>query len=176
AVLGPQVSYFAPQILMQEDLHSPSYAAEGASFPGTGFVELGRGVDYAWSATSAGSDLTDQRLELICNPSGGPVSPTGTFYMFKGNCIPMVNETFPDGTVTGKALDHKIHLTVHGVVQGWTTARGGKPVTVVNQRATYNHYVDSGIGFLPFADPALTHSAKSRVTGARQTVNTVTWL
>ena len=44
AVFGPQVSYFAPQILMQEDLHSPDYDAEGASFPGTGLVELGRGV------------------------------------------------------------------------------------------------------------------------------------
>ena len=80
AVFGPQVSYFAPRILMQEDLHSPSYDAEGASFPGTGLVELGRGEDYAWSATSAGSDLIDQRLELICNPNGGQVPPTGTFY------------------------------------------------------------------------------------------------
>src|SRR6516164_6239576 len=133
-VFGPQVSYFAPGILMQEDLHSPHYDAEGASFPGTGFVELGRGVDYAWSATSAGSDLTDQRLERICNPNGGTVPPTGTFYMFRGKCVPMVNEQFPDGTVNGKPFDHKIHLTVHGVVQGWTTARNGRPVAVVNQR------------------------------------------
>jgi acyl-homoserine lactone acylase PvdQ len=175
AVFGPQVSYFAPQILMQEDLHSPGYDAEGASFPGTGFVELGRGVDYAWSATSAGSDLTDQRLELICNPNGGPVSPTGTFYMFKGNCIPMVNETFPDGTVGGKPFDHKIHLTVHGVVQGWTTARGGKPVAVVNQRSTYNHDVDSVIGFLGFGEPALTHSAKSWMVSASHIDYTFNW-
>jgi len=171
AVFGPQVSYFAPGILMQEDLHSPDYAAEGASFPGTGFVELGRGEDYAWSATSAGSDLTDQRLELICNPKGGPISPTGTFYMFKGKCRSMVNEQFPD--ITG--LDHKIHLTVHGVVQGWTTARGGKPVAVVNQRSTYNHDVDSVIGFLHFGEPALTHSAKSWMAGAAKVDYTFNW-
>jgi acyl-homoserine lactone acylase PvdQ len=175
AVFGPQVAYFAPQILMQEDLHSPGYDAEGASFPGTGFVELGRGVDYAWSATSAGSDLTDQRLELICNPNGGPVSPTGTFYEFKGKCIPMVNEQFPDGTISGKALDHKIHLTVHGVVQGWTTALGGKPVAVVNQRSTYNHDVDSVIGFLGFGSPALTHSAKSWMAAASHVDYTFNW-
>jgi acyl-homoserine lactone acylase PvdQ len=175
AVFGPQVAYFAPQILMQEDLHSPSYAAEGASFPGTGFVELGRGVDYAWSATSAGSDLTDQRLELICNPHGGPVSPTGTFYKFKGKCIPMVNEQFPDGTVTGKLLNHKIHLTVHGVVQGWTTALGGKPVAVVNQRSTFNHDVDSVIGFMGFGEPALTYSAKSWMTSAAHIDYTFNW-
>ena len=171
AVFGPQVSYFAPGILMQEDLHSPSYAAEGASFPGTGFVELGRGVDYAWSATSAGTDLTDQRLELICNPNGGPVSPTGTSYMFDGKCIPMVNEQFPDGT----GLDHKLHLTVHGVVQGWTTALGGKPVAVVNQRSTYNHDVDSVIGFLHWGEPALTYDAKSWMAGASQVDYTFNW-
>jgi len=171
AVFGPQVSYFAPGILMQEDLHSPDYAAEGASFPGTGFIELGRGEDYAWSATSAGSDLTDQRLELICNPKGGPVSPTGTFYEFKGKCVSMVNEQFPD--ITG--LDHRIHLTVHGVVQGWTTARGGKPVAVVNQRSTYNHDVDSVIGFLRFGEPALTHSAKSWMAAAAKVDYTFNW-
>lgn len=176
AVFGPQVSYFAPGILMQEDMHSPGYAAEGASFPGTGFVELGRGVDYAWSATSAGSDLTDQRLELICSPHGGPVSPTGTFYEFKGKCIPMTNEQFPDGSIGGKLLNHKIHLTVHGVVQGWTTALGGKPVAVVNQRSTYNHDVDSVIGFLGFGSPALTHSAKSWMTAASHVDYTFNWL
>ncbi len=175
AVFGPQVSYFAPQILMQEDLHGPNYDAEGASFPGTGFIELGRGVDYAWSATSAGTDLTDQRLELICNPHGGTVPPTGTFYMYKGKCIPMTNERFPDGTVGGVPLDHKIHLTVHGVVQGWTTALHGKPVAVVDQRSTYNHDVDSVIGFLHFGEPSLTHSAKSWMVGASEVDYTFNW-
>ena len=47
----------------------------GASFPGTGLVELGRGKDYAWSATSAESDLIDMRVEKVCNPDGG--APAG---------------------------------------------------------------------------------------------------
>src|SRR4029077_12558062 len=65
AVMGPQVGYFAPQILQEVDLHAPDYDARGASFPGTSFiVELGRGQDYAWSATSADTDVVDQRLEL----------------------------------------------------------------------------------------------------------------
>jgi acyl-homoserine lactone acylase PvdQ len=171
AVFGPQVGYFAPQILMQEDLHSPGYDAEGASFPGTGFVELGRGEDYAWSATSAGSDLTDQRLELICNPNGGPASPTGTFYVYDGKCIPMINESFPDGT----GLTHKIHLTVHGVVQGWTTALGGKPVAVVNQRSTYGHDIDSVVGFLHWGEPALTYNVQSWMKGAEEVDFTFNW-
>jgi acyl-homoserine lactone acylase PvdQ len=171
AVFGPQVSYFAPQILMQEDLHSPSYDAEGASFPGTGFVELGRGVDYAWSATSSGTDLTDQRLELICNPRGGKVPAEGTFYLYKGKCTPMVNEVFADGT----GPSHVIHLTVHGVVQGWTTALHGKPVAVVDQRSTYDHDIDSVIGFLHFGEPALTYSPQSWMAGASKIDFTFNW-
>ena len=49
-------------------------------------------------------------------------------------------------------ITHDIYLTVHGVIQGWTTA-GGKPVAVVNQRSTYNHDVDSVIGFLQWGMP-----------------------
>ena len=89
-MFGPQVSYFAPQILMpRSDMHSPDYDAAGASFPGTGLVELGRGQDYAWSATSAGSDLIDQRVETVCDPDGGAPDPQGTYYLFDGPCLPM---------------------------------------------------------------------------------------
>jgi acyl-homoserine lactone acylase PvdQ len=97
AVFGPQVSYFAPQILMQEDLHAPGYAAEGAAFPGTNLVvELGRGQDYAWSATSAGTDVTDQRLEVICDPATGNPQPQGHFYLFDGHCLAMDHHTFTE--------------------------------------------------------------------------------
>ncbi len=69
AVFGPQAGYFAPQILLREDLHAPDFAAEGAAFPGISFVvQLGRGPDFAWSATSAESDVVDQRLELVADP------------------------------------------------------------------------------------------------------------
>ena len=65
-VAGPQVAYFNPQILMEEDVHAPAAAgrpgidARGASFLGLNlYVQLGRGRDYAWSATSAGQDIID---------------------------------------------------------------------------------------------------------------------
>ncbi len=52
-VMGPQVAYFTPEILMEEDIHGPGVDAEGAAFPGVNlYVELGHGRDYAWSATS----------------------------------------------------------------------------------------------------------------------------
>ncbi|HWA67312.1 MAG TPA: penicillin acylase family protein [Mycobacteriales bacterium] len=181
AVFGPQVSYFAPQILSQEEISAPDYHAEGASFPGTGLVELGRGVDYAWSATSAGSDLIDQRIEKICSPGGGKPSATGTSYEFDGKCVPMTAEDFsetaltkPGGLGAPVTIDHKIFLTRHGVVQGWTTV-DGKPVAVVNQRSTYNHDVDSVAGFLQWGDPKLTYNVKSWERGAAKIQYTFNW-
>src|SRR3954447_12172252 len=49
AVFGPQTAYFAPEILMEQDIHAPSLDARGVAFPGTNlYVQLGRGRDYAW--------------------------------------------------------------------------------------------------------------------------------
>ena len=181
AVFGPQVSYYNPQILSQLDLHSPDYDASGASFPGTGIVELGRGQDFAWSATSAGSDLIDQRLEKVCNPSGGAPAAQGAYYLYNGVCTPMVKETFrevalpkPGGVGAPAILTHNIYLTRHGVVQGWTTS-GGKPVAVVNQRSTFNHDVDSVVGFIGWGQPALTHDVNSWMASASKILYTFNW-
>jgi acyl-homoserine lactone acylase PvdQ len=181
AVFGPQVSYFAPQILSQEEIQSPHYSAEGASFPGTGLVELGRGQDYAWSATSAGTDLIDQRVERICRPSGGAPDRHGTSYLFRGRCLPMTHETFsetaypkPGGQGAPAVLNHEIYKTRHGVVQGWTTVHG-RPVAIVNQRSTYNHDIDSIIGFVKFGSPDHVHDVRSWMHAASQIGYTFNW-
>jgi acyl-homoserine lactone acylase PvdQ len=181
AVFGPQVSYYAPQILSLLDMHSPHYAAFGASFPGTGIVELGRGTDYAWSATSASSDVVDVRLEKICNPLGGAPAAHGTYYRFNGRCLPMALEHFrevalpkPGGLGAPTVLDHKIYLTRHGIVRGWTTS-GGRPVAVVIQRSTFGHDVDSVVGFLHWGQPSLTHDVQSWMAGAAQIQFTFNW-
>ncbi len=182
AVFGPQVSYFAPQILSVLDLHAPDYDAMGASFPGTGLVELGRGRDYAWSATSAGSDLIDQRVERICVPGGGTPAAHGTSYLFRGRCLPMQHETFRE-TVLPKAgsgggapatIAHEIYLTRHGVVQGWTRVHG-HPVAIVNQRSTYHHDIDSVVGFLGFGDPHATYDVHSWMRQANKIGYTFNW-
>jgi acyl-homoserine lactone acylase PvdQ len=181
AVFGPQVAYYAPQILSELDLHSPDYSAEGASFPGTGLVELGRGEDFAWSATSAGSDLIDQRLELICNPTGGAPAAQGTYYLSNGACKPMVKESFKElalpkvgGVGMPAYLNHTVYLTDHGVVQGWTTS-GGKPVAVVNQRSTFGHDIDSVVGFLGWGEPSSTHDVNSWMANAAKIGFTFNW-
>ena len=61
AVFGPQTAYFMPQLLVEKDVHGPGIDARGAAFAGTDiYVQLGRGRDYAWSATSASADNVDQ--------------------------------------------------------------------------------------------------------------------
>src|SRR6185503_7653521 len=73
AVFGPQTGYFMPQLLVEKDVHGPDIDARGVAFAGTDlYVQLGRGRNYAWSATSAGGDLIDQFVLRLCEPGGGP--------------------------------------------------------------------------------------------------------
>jgi acyl-homoserine lactone acylase PvdQ len=88
AVFGPQTAYFAPEILMEQDVHAPSLDARGVAFPGTNlYVQLGRGRDYAWSATSAGQDITDTFAARLCEPGGGAPSIRSGGYLFHGRCV-----------------------------------------------------------------------------------------
>ena len=88
AVMGPQVSYFSPEILMEEDIHGPGIDADGAAFAGANlYVELGHGTDYAWSATSAGQNIIDTFAVPLCNPGGGAASIDSDYYLLHGRCV-----------------------------------------------------------------------------------------
>ncbi len=122
------------------------------------------------------------RLEKICNPDGGAPDPEGAFYQYRGRCLPMSVDHFREtvlpkpGGVGGPAvLDHVIHRTRHGIVQGWTTS-GDAPVAIVRQRSTYNHDIDSVVGFLQWGQPALTHDVRSWMKGAARILYTFNWL
>ena len=72
AVFGPQTSYYIPQLLVEKDVHGPGIDARGVAFAGTDiYVQLGRGRDYSWSATSASADNVDQFVLKLCEPGGG---------------------------------------------------------------------------------------------------------
>ena len=82
AVMGPQTGYYAPQLLVEQVLNGPGIQARGVAFAGTNlFVQLGRGVDYAWSATSAGSDNIDTVVEKLCNTDGSKATVSSTGYL-----------------------------------------------------------------------------------------------
>jgi acyl-homoserine lactone acylase PvdQ len=154
AVMGPQVGYFVPQILMEEDLHGPGIDARGAAFAGVNlFVELGHGRDYAWSATTATSDNVDTFAEVLCKDS--------VHYLYKGKCLPMERlekteswspnaiDSTPAGSQTLVA-----YRTVHGIVYARGKV-GGRKVAFVHQRSTYFHEADSVIGFSQLNEPGV---------------------
>jgi acyl-homoserine lactone acylase PvdQ len=160
AVMGPQVGYYVPQILMEEDLHGPGFDAIGAAFPGVNlYVQLGHGRDYAWSATTANSDLVDTFAEVLCQDD--------FHYRYRGSCLPMerldrtnswhpnATDQTPPGTETLTA-----YRTVHGIVYARGTVKG-KKVAFASARSTYMHEADSALGFSLLNDPAKTRGPQS---------------
>jgi acyl-homoserine lactone acylase PvdQ len=156
-VAGPQVGQYYPQIMLELDLDGGGYHARGAAFPGISFaIQLGRGIDYAWSATSAGSDLVDQYVETLCGGSD-------TMYLYRGECRPMA--MFDAGTIAGRPGEPDQRLvypeTVHGPVRGYATV-GGKKVAISVKRSTR----DRELASLPF----FLDLSLNRVRSAREFV------
>jgi acyl-homoserine lactone acylase PvdQ len=182
AVMGPQVSYYAPQILMEEDIHGPGVDADGAAFPGVNlYVELGHGPDYAWSATSAGQNIIDTFAVPLCNPSGGTVATSSDHYLFHGQCVPMETLTRQESW-TPNAADQtppgSVTLQTQRTAYGLVIARArvhGRPVVYTNLRSTYMHELDSATGFLFFNEPAAMRNPKMFMSAASHIGYTFNW-
>jgi len=183
AVFGPQVSYLAPQILMEEDVHAPTIDARGAAFPGVNlFVELGHGEDYAWSTTSAGQDIIDTFAVDLCDPATGRPTIDSDHYRFRGACEPMEtlervdrwSPTLADSTPAGSQT-LRVQRTKLGLVTGRATIKG-KPVAYVRLRSTYGHEVDSARGFSDFNNPDRMRDAHDFQRAAAKIGYTFNWL
>jgi len=137
AVMGPQLGYFYPEIVMEADLHGPGINAEGIVAPISPYVFIGRGSDFAWSLTSAGSENTQQFLLKLCNPEHGPVTRESEYYEHDGECIAMT--TFDAGRLgagNGEPA-HEVYFkeSLYGPVSGTVTV-GGQPYAIANARTT----------------------------------------
>ena len=167
-VFGPQTGYFTPQLLTEISLRGPGIAARGVSFTGTQLViELGHGVDYAWSATSASGDNVDTVAERLCSVDGGPTTVESTGYLVGTACKPFdsyVHTQTALPTAAGPGTPAVVRLQVlrtdHGIVQERTTV-DGEPVALVLQRSTYGQELASAVGFARINDPAFTKDAAS---------------
>ncbi len=195
AVMGPQVSYFIPEILMEQDLHclgdcggAPDIDARGASFPGVSpYVLLGRGPDFAWSATSAGQDIIDTFAEELCETDGSEPTVDSDHYLYQGQCVAMEvlertnivtpNPADPCGgsgqTACGPYTITSFR-TVHGIVNARGTVRG-KPVAFARQRSTYMHEVDSARGFVDLNSPERVSNAQEFQQAAHKIGFTFNW-
>jgi acyl-homoserine lactone acylase PvdQ len=171
AVMGPQVGYYVPQILMEEDLHGPGIDARGASFPGINmYVELGHGRDYAWSATTATSDNVDTFAEVLCKDK--------FHYLYNGKCLAMEKlsktESWVPNTIDQTPAGSQT-LTAYRTVHGIVFARGktdDKKVAFVHDRSTYMHEADSVIGFAQLNEPAVVTGVK----GFKHAVSNINFL
>ncbi|GGS15139.1 penicillin acylase family protein [Actinokineospora fastidiosa] len=181
AVFGPQTGYFAPQLLMLQELQGPGISARGASFAGISFyVLLGRGQDYAWSATSSSQDIIDTYAVELCSPSGAPTLESD-HYLHRGQCVPM--ETVErrnswywsvGSPVDAGSYTLRVYRTKYGPVTHRATI-GGKPVAYTRLRSTYLHELDSVIGFQEFNDPSAIRSAADFQRAASHIGYTFNW-
>ncbi|MFD9039919.1 penicillin acylase family protein [Streptomyces bottropensis] len=152
AVFGPQTGYFAPQLLMLQEIQGPGISARGASFAGLSmYVELGRGQDYAWSATTSGQDIIDAYAVELCQDD--------VHYLYHGTCTAMEKieqtnswkPTTADSTPAG-SYRMQVWRTKYGPVTHRATV-DGKKVAYTTLRSSYLNEAESIIGFQMLNDP-----------------------
>ncbi|HYI75929.1 MAG TPA: penicillin acylase family protein, partial [Gaiellaceae bacterium] len=127
-VAGPQVGYFFPQFFAEMELAGAGFAVRGAVFPGVPLVLIGRGADFAWSATSSQADNLDLFVETLCADD--------THYLYRGQCEPM--RRFLVGTLKAQGQPDQpvaYYQTTHGPVIGYARV-AGKRVAISLQRST----------------------------------------
>jgi acyl-homoserine lactone acylase PvdQ len=182
AVYGPQTGYFVPQLLMVQELQGPGISARGIAFAGLNlYVQIGRGPDYSWSATSPVHDVTDVFAVPLCTPDGSPPTLQSNHYLWHGQCLPMeelahVNSWTP--TVADPSPPGSYRLvtwrTRYGLV-AWRGTVDGQPHAFTKLRSSYRHEVDSAIGFQMFNDPAVMGSAAGFADAAANVRFTFNW-
>ncbi|MEU1336930.1 penicillin acylase family protein [Streptomyces sp. NPDC090075] len=174
AVFGPQTGYFAPQLLMLQEIQGPGISARGASFAGLSmYVELGRGQDYAWSATTSGQDIIDSYAVELCQDD--------YHYLYHGTCTAMDKveqknswtPTTADSTAAG-SYTMRVWKTKYGPVQYRATV-GGKKVAYTTLRSSYMHEADSIIGFQMLNDPDYVKSPQTFQSAVQHINYTFNW-
>ncbi|MEU6419090.1 penicillin acylase family protein [Streptomyces spiralis] len=174
AVFGPQTGYFAPQLLLLQEIQGPGISARGASFAGLSmYVELGRGQDYAWSATTSGQDIIDTYAVELCQDDH--------HYLYHGTCTAMDQveqknawkPTVADGTAAG-SYTMRVWRTEYGPVQYRATV-GGKKVAYTTLRSSYLHEADSIIGFQMLNDPGFVKGPQDFQQAAQHINYTFNW-
>ena len=117
-----------PGVLRGDGAHRCRLQRARRVFPGVPVVLVGRGPDYAWSATSSQADNLDLFVETLCDDD--------VHYLYRGQCEPM--RRFFAGTLKAQGQpDQEISYeeTTHGPVIGYAKV-GGKRVAISVQRST----------------------------------------
>ncbi len=189
-IMGPQSSYYDPELLWEVSIHSTGKTAyefdgRGMVFGNLPYLLIGRGPDYAWSATSGDSDLVDTRVSKLCNIDGSMPSlndanqegfPDADGYLYdvgdgKGpQCrafykrtdswlaTPTVASAGSSGTGK-KQITRHILRTHYGPVFA-TAMVNGWPVAISTQRTTFYNELLTAAPFAITATPAVSNAKK----------------
>ncbi|HVT36557.1 MAG TPA: penicillin acylase family protein, partial [Nevskiaceae bacterium] len=190
-IMGPQMSYFQPNLPWEFAVHSTGgtpldFDGRGMGFGTLPFILIGRGTDYAWSATSGDSDVIDTRVSKLCNMDGSTPSrddangdgfPDADGYLYDlgdGNgpqcrrfykrtdtwtATPTVASLGSGGGPQPAAIQRNILRTHYGPVFATATVNGA-PVVISTQRSSFYGELDSS-GPIAFASTPLVHDAAS---------------
>ena len=178
-IMGPQASYFDPELEWEVSIHSTGgtaldFNSRGIVIGNLPYVLIGRGVDYAWSATSGDSDLVDTRVSKMCNLDGSKPSredangdgfPDADGYLYdlkdgKGpqcrrfykrvdswTATPTLASTVGlGGPLAPKKIERHILRTHYGPVFATATVNG-EPVAISTQRSTFFGELDTAVPF-----------------------------
>jgi acyl-homoserine lactone acylase PvdQ len=165
-VAGPQVGYFFPEFFAEMELAGAGFAVRGAVFPGVPLVLVGRGPDFAWSATSSQADNLDVFVETLCQDD--------RHYVYQGQCEPM--RRFVAGTLKAQGQpDQEVAYfqTTHGPVVGYATV-GGTRVAISFQRSTRGRELLSTRAFYDL-NTGRVSSAKSFLTTMNRVEFSFNW-
>ncbi len=173
-VMGPQTGYFLAQLLWEVAIISGGsnpgpldFAGRGVVFGDLPYINIGRGLDYAWSATSGSSDIIDTRVSMMCNLDGSPAArsdangdgfPDADGYIYNGKCRPFVRRldswnssptvasVASGGSPTLHRVERFVLRTHYGPVFATATVNGA-PVAISQQRATFFGELDTAPPF-----------------------------
>ena len=204
AIMGPQTSYYVPQLLWEFAVTSHGgtvldFDGRGIDFAMLPYIEIGRGVDYAWSATSGDSDLVDTRVSLMCNLDGSRPSlilgdgfPGADGYLYdaqdgKGplcrrfytrhdswTALPTPASIASGGPVEPQTVNRYILSTHYGPVFATATV-DGNPVVVSQQRSTFNFELGTAAPFA-LASTAIIHDPQSFQQVFNGVTGTFNWM
>jgi acyl-homoserine lactone acylase PvdQ len=178
AVMGPQTAYFLPQLLWEVAITSSGgtaldFAGRGVVFGNGPYINIGRGLDFAFSATSGNSDLVDVRVSRLCRLDGTPASredadgdgfPDADGYEVNAMdgagmacrrlyrrvdewvAQPSAASVALGGPPTPETVRRYVLRTHYGPVFATATVRG-EPVIISRQRSTFRAEVDTSIPF-----------------------------
>jgi acyl-homoserine lactone acylase PvdQ len=181
AVMGPQVSYFTPEVFFEYELHGGGIDSSGVSFPGASpYPLIGHGADFAYTGTSAFSANKDVFAERLCNPDGSAPSFTSTHYLYKGTCTAFATHDVVEQTPvapTSPSAPQTVTLhtlrSVHGPVGRFATVHG-VPVALAGAAAPYDHESQSYVAFMRLAENTPT-SPQSFISAMRAYTGSENW-